>query len=349
MSRHGRFIVSALAVFAIAATLPALGLADQTGGSAPGTTTRKFATPRPTPTPRLPKPGAPHYSTDPRSCTKAGGSGDFCAQLKTGKYIAIYWPWSCTGSNCALGGFHVWLASSHKAITATPVRVVITNTPHTGTCYYVTAYTSPIGHLAESRPSKHICVHATSKTVTIKPNRTRGYTIQYWVLYSDDNPQVKHYPATTGRSDLIVGGIFAGTNQSQVNNWQRAAYAFDLSSLGGNSVFGGSFEYTYSAKYDPKQNCADLHRAPNGWQTANWIAATDSPFHIPYLSGSVLSWHIDDLIKDQDHSKPLALFLQEVYGVGPAEYIKSSVMSFSQSCQDSIVNPRLVVRVGITV
>jgi hypothetical protein len=261
----------------------------------------------------------------------------------------MFWSWSCSGPHCALGGYHVWLAGAHaKAITATPNRVVITDTPGAGTCYYVTAYTSPIGHEAESKPSKHVCIHATFKIVTIKPDRTRGFTREYWVLYSDNNPQVKTYPARGG-SDLTVGGTFDETNQSQVNTFERAAYAFDLSSLGGNSVFGGSFEYDFSYKYDPKRNCAELHRAPNGWETSNWIAPTDSPFHIPTLSGSIMSWSIDTLVKTQNRSKPLALFLQEVYGVGPAEFIKSGIVPFSVSCQDSIVNPRVVIKAGITV
>lgn len=352
MSGHAHLVASALAVLAIAAALPVSSLANAAGGTGNGATVHSLPTPRPTarprPAPRLPTPGAPHYTTDPQNCTKNGGSSDFCAQLKTGKFIAIFWPWGCKGSNCALGGFHVWLAGPHpKAIDATPNRVVITGTPHSGTCYYVTAYRSPVGHAAESKPSKHICVHATYKTVTIKADRSREYKREYWVLYSDNNPQVKTYRARGG-SDLTVGGIFDQTNQSQVNTFQRAAYAFNLSSLGGNSVFGGSFEYD-NTKYSTKRNCVELHRVPKGWETANWIAPTDAPFHIPSLSGYVMSWSIDKLVQTGDRSRPLALFLQEVYGVGPAESIKSSIVPYSISCQAVIINPRVVIKVGVTV
>ena len=342
------FFVLVFLVVALASALPTM--ANVHGGSG---TIHVPPTPRPTPSPKpipaLPKPGHPHYSTDPHNCVKNGGSGDFCAQLKTGKYIAIFWPWSCTGSNCGLGGFHVWLAGTHpKAIDATPNRVVITNTPRTGTCYYVTAYPSPISHAAESKPSEHTCIHATFKTVTVKPHITRGYTRQYWVLYSDNNPQVKTSPPGS-RSPLIVGGQFDSTNQSQVNTFMRAAYEFDLSSIAGNSVFGGSFAYDLTP-YDPTHSCAELHKAPSGWQSASWIAPTDRPLSGKFAkSGKSLEWPIDGLIKSWSPSNPLPLFLEEVYGVGPAEFIKSGIVPYSFTCESTINNPRLMIKVGITV
>jgi hypothetical protein len=301
--------------------------------------------------PALRAPGHPHYTTDPRPCVKNGASADFCAQLKTGKYISIFWPWGCSGHNCGVGGYHVWHAGTHpKAITATPARVVIENTPRAGTCYYVTAYAAPNQHLAESKPSRTICIHATYKSLTIRPDRSRGYTREYWVLYSDNNPMVQTYPAGGG-TDLVVGGIFVeNVGQSQANTFQRAAYAFNLSSIGGNSLFGGTFEYT-RPKSDAKISCAELHLAPAGWETANWSAPSDAP--LPgtkfKLIGSAESWPIDKLVEKQNRSTPLALFLQEVYGVGPAEFVKSGVVPYSFTCQSVIVNPRVVLKVGITV
>ena len=338
-------------VLAMALSLPCL--AKQTGSGQ--VQTIHAATPRPTarptPKPALPAPGKPHYTTDPQACTKNGGSGDACAQLKRGKLISLYWPWSCTGANCAVGGYHVWRAGRPaKIIDATPARIVIASVPQVGTCYYVTAYAAPNHTIAESKPSRHVCFHATYKTITIKADRSRGYTREYWVLYSDNNPQVQTYPARGG-SDLNVGGTFVeGVGQSQANTFQRAAYQFSLSSIGGNSIFGASFEYTKS-KYDSRGSCAELHRAPNGWQTASWIASNNAP--LPgkkfTLSGSTMSWPIDKLILTWNRSTPLPLFLEEVYGVGPAEFIKSGVMPYSFSCQSVIVDPRIVVKVGITV
>ncbi|MBV8171205.1 MAG: hypothetical protein JO219_04650 [Candidatus Eremiobacteraeota bacterium] len=308
-------------------------------------------TTHPTAAPRLPAPGTPHYTTNPQRCVKAGASADFCAQLKTGKFVSLYWPWSCSGKNCVVGGYHVWVAGTHaKAIAATPVRVTMMQTPHAGTCYYMTAYAAPpYPHVAESKPSPKICIHDTYKSVTIKAARSRGYSREYWVLYSDNNPQVQTYPARGG-ADLVVGGMFVSTNQSQANTFQRAAYAFDLSSLGNNSVFGGTFEYTY-AKDDPKVSCAELHRAPAGWATSNWIAPNDGPLPGSKFrrSGSTMSWPIDKLIESWNRATPLALFLEEVYGVGPAEFVKSGVVPYGFSCQSVIVDPRIVVKVGITV
>ncbi|HLN46859.1 MAG TPA: hypothetical protein VK216_01185, partial [Magnetospirillaceae bacterium] len=168
-------------------------------------------------------------------------------------------------------------------------------------------------------------------------------------LYSDNNPQIKKYPATTN-APLIVGGMFDSTNQSQVNTFQRAAYAFNLSSLGGNAVFGGSFAYDWG-KYDPATSCAELHRAPSGWASASWIAPTDAPLSGKYKfarSGSTMSWPIDKLVEGWNRWTPFPLFAQEVYGIGPAELIKSSVVPYSFSCQSYINNPRLVLKVGVT-
>ena len=62
-----------------------------------------------------------------------------------------------------------------------------------------------------------------------------------------------------------------------------------------------------------------------------------------------MSWPIDNLVERWNRSTPFALFLEEIYGVGPAEQIKSSVMPYSFSCQSVIIHPRLVLKVGVTV
>ena len=217
-----------------------------------------------------------------------------------------------------------------------------------GACYVITAYPLRSGGVGESKPSPKICVHETSKVVTIKADKWRGYTRQYWVLYSDNNPQIKKYPATTN-APLIVGGMFDSTNQSQVNTFSRAAYAL---------VSHPSAATPYSVELRlrlgeirSRHRLSGLHRAPSGWATASWIAPTDAPLSGKYKfarSGSTMSWPIDKLVKGWNRWTPFPLFVQEVYGIGPAELIKSSVVPYSFSCQSYINNPRLVLKVGVT-
>ena len=61
-----------------------------------------------------------------------------------------------------------------------------------------------------------------------------------------------------------------------------------------------------------------------------------------------MSWPIDRLVESWNRWTPFPLFLEEVYGVGPAEFIKSSVVPYSLSCQSYIINPRLILKVGVT-
>ena len=339
--------------------MPAVGLADQARGSAQ--TTHAFPTPRPTsrptPIPTLPAPSAPHYTTNPDECVNHGDGPNQCSWLTFGKAIDVYWLWKCGGKHCAIGGYHLRLAgannSGHGKVVGTSTgRFIVQDEPKggwDGACYVVTAYPLSSHGAQESKPSPKICIHETSKIVTIKAHKVRGYARQYWVLYSDNNPQVQTYPVRTN-PDLIVGGTFVSSNQSQANTFQRAAYAFDLSSIRGNSLFGGSFAYN-KGPGGPSNSCAELHRAPNGWGRTSWIAPTDAPLRPGKFtkSGSTLSWPIDRLVEHWNRSTPLALFLEEVYGVGPAEFIKSGVVPYSFTCQSVIINPRLILKVGITV
>jgi hypothetical protein len=343
-------IARLLGAFVLTTAFPLASLANQSGGtlhSATVHTPRPRATAHPTPTPALPAPEQPHYTTDPQRCVHAGGSTNFCAQLKTGKYVSIFWSWSCHGNDCGLGGYHVWLAGSHpKAIDSSPVAVIMENAPPSGTCYYVTAYPAPNHSVAESKPSAHICVHATTTVLTVMADVARGYTRQYWVLYSDNNPQIKSFPARK-YTPLTVGGTFVGTNQSQVNNFLRAAYSFSLSSLGGNSLFGATFAYD-KGPYDSSHSCAQLNRASGSWQTADWISDSGKLNGKFSYSGGTQTWPIDSLLNGWDRSKPFAIFVEEAYGIGPAEFIKSSVVPDSFSCQSYIMKPRLLLKVGIT-
>jgi hypothetical protein len=352
-------IGSILAMFIVAVALLSPSVANQPAGTrqtihvAP--TPRP--TPRPTPKPMLPAPTALHYTTNPDSCVHGGEGPTSCSWLTHGKAVAFYWSWECSGKNCAIGGYHLRLpgaghagSADGKIVNSSTGRLVLVDQPGGGwhgRCYVVSAYPLSPRSTAESKPSRQICIHDTSKTVTIKPYKDRGYSRQYWVLYSDNNPQVKTSPARGG-SDLIVGGIFDNTNQSQVNTFQRAAYAFDLSSIGGNSLFGGSFAYD-PGPGAPTKTCAELHRAPNGWASANWIAPTDRPVPERVWNGSTWSWPIDRLVEGWNRSTPLALFLEEIYGVGPAESTKSSVVPYSLTCLSTILRPRLILKVGVTI
>jgi hypothetical protein len=347
-----------LGAFILAVATPSACLADQAGGSTTHTVHTPRPTPRPTPNPELPAPFAPHYTTNPDDCVRHGDGRSQCSGLTVGKAIDVYWSWKCSGKDCAIGGFYLRRAGGGrtgkgKIVGITAARFILQPEPNSGwrgACYVITAYPLSSNGAGESKPSPKICVRQTSKVVTIKADKWRGYTRQYWVLYSDNNPQIKNYPASTN-APLAVGGSFDATNQSQVNNFQRAAYAFDLSSLGGNSVFGGSFAYD-RGQYDPANSCAELHRAPSGWASASWIAPTDAPLsgkHNFARSGSTMSWPIDRLVEGWNRWTPFPLFLEEVYGVGPAEFIKSSVVPYSLSCQSYILKPRLILKVGITV
>ncbi len=353
------FVVAA--AFIAAALMPVACRAAQAGGGTQGV--HVLHTPRPTPRPtansELPAPSDPHYTTNPDDCVRHGDGRSQCSGLSVGKAIDIYWSWKCSGKNCAaMGGYYLRHAGGGgagkpgKIAGESAARFILQPEPNggwRGACYVITAYPLRSGGVGESKPSPKICVHETSKVVTIKADKWRGYTRQYWVLYSDNNPQIKKYPATTN-APLIVGGMFDSTNQSQVNTFSRAAYAFSLSSLGGNAVFGGSFAYDWG-KYDPATSCAELHRAPSGWASASWIAPTDAPLSGKYKfarSGSTMSWPIDKLVEGWNRWTPFPLFVQEVYGIGPAELIKSSVVPYSFSCQSYINNPRLVLKVGVT-
>jgi hypothetical protein len=258
---------------------------------------------------------------------------------------------------CALEGFHLRLAGGGrsggpgKVVGISSGRFIVQDEPRggwRGACYVVTAY--PLSRLAaaESKPSPKICIHETSKTVTIKAHKARGYYRQYWNLYSDNNPQVQTFPVRSG-SDLIVGDTFLESNQSQTNSFQRAAYAFDLSAIAGNSLFGGSFAYTQGPG-NPTRACADLHRAPSDWASKSWVVAGGGPLPGKFANdGSTVSWPIDNLVERWNRSIPFVLLLEEANGVGYAEYVKSSVVPYSFSCQAVIINPRLLLRIGVTI
>ena len=354
-------IGSILAVFIVAVALLSPSVANQPAGTRQTihVVPTPRPTPRPTPKPVLPAPKDLHYTTNPDVCDHHGDGPTQCSWLTHGKAIDIYWSWKCSGKDCALEGFHLRVASGGRS--GGPGKVVGISSGHfivqdeprggwRGACYVVTAYPLSLHSAAESKPSPKICIHETSKVVILKWTKDRGYSRQYWVLYSDNNPQVKTFPVQTG-SYLNVGGIFDSTNQSQVNTFLRAAYAFDLSSIGGNSLFGGSFAYDRGPGA-PTHSCAELHRAPSGWMSASWIAPTDAPLSGKYIfarSGSTMSWPIDNLVEHWNRSTPFALLLEEVYGVGPAESTKSSVMSYSFTCESVIVHPRLILKVGVTI
>jgi hypothetical protein len=335
-------------------------VADQAGG--PAQTIHVRPTPRPTPrpilVPVLPAPSGLHYTTDPENCVHNGGSVSQCERLTDGKAIALYWSWRCNGKGCAIGGYHLRLAgvghsgsSDRKIVESSTGRFLVKSEPAggwRGACYVVTAYPASAHAAAQSEPSPKTCIRATYKVVTVKADTARGYAKEYSILYSDNQQQVQTYPPRTG-SDQVVGGTFDSTNQSQANTFQRAAYAFDLSSIGGKNLFGGTFAYDRGPS-DPRNSCAELHRAPNGWKSATWIIPPGGPLPGKFTkSGSTLSWPIDGLLKKWNRSTPFALSLEEVYGVGPAEFIQSGVVPYSFTCQSVIIKPRLILKVGVTV
>jgi hypothetical protein len=271
--------------------------------------------------------------------------------------------------NCADARFRVWHELNsfghskvqRKLVDTLPGDILVKGEPRggwAGACYVVTAYPASTHAAAESEPGPQICVGATHKTVIVKANASRGYTKEYSILYSDNQQHVQTYPARGG-SDLQIGGTFDSTNQSQVNIFQRAAYAFDLSSIGGNNVFGGTFAYDLG----PGQpgNCGELFQAPDGWKSATWIAprgwtkyGRNPPYGFPLAgvftkSGSTVSQPIDALVQKWNRAKPLALLITEGFGIGPAESTQSGVVPYSFTCQAVVIKPRLMLEVGITV
>ncbi len=255
---------------------------------------------------------------------------------------------------CALEGFHLRLAGGGRSggpgrvVGISSAHFIVQDEPKGGwhaVCYVVTAY--PLSRLAaaESKPSPKICIHETSKTVTIKADKARGYTGNIGICTATTIHKCR--PSRRSGSDLIVGDTFFESNQSQTNSFQRAAYAFDLSAIAGNSLFGGSFAYT-----GPGQSHPQLRGSPScserlGEQVLGRRWGRSAARKVRE-DGSTVSWPINKLVESWNRSTPFVLLLEEVNGVGYAEYIKSSVVPYTFSCQAVIINPRLLLRVGVT-
>ena len=327
--------------------------------------------------PALPAPGAPHYTTNPEVCLKNGGDPGDCVKLNAGNAIAFYWSWNCAGKSCAIAGFHLKHAggtgartvirqfgSDPSLVDSSGKPLLLENEPGggwRGACYVVTAYRTPVqnlvnvgggavhpegtpsGSAAESAPSPQIFVGMTSQDVTIPANLVRGYDRTYWVLYSNNKQQIQTLPAGTSLPLRIGMEFFAQQGFSQTNHFYRAAFAFDLSSVGGNSTFGGNFVYDIASGTD----CTDAYQAPTGFDSATWVAPSGGTLPGKKThSGSSTSVPIDALVQKWPHSKPLGLLLRETQN---AEFIQSGVIPPAFTCFGLVTNPRLILHVGTTV
>ena len=318
-------------------------------------------TPRPTPLPTLPAPFAPHYTTNPDECVHHGDGPSQCSWLNWGKAIDVYWSWKCRGKHCAIGGYNLRLAGSDsvkygKVVGISTGRFIVQDAPKggwKGACYVVTAYPLSPHAAAESKPSPKICIRETQKTLIVKTHALRGYTRIYSYLYSDGSHTVQTYTPSEYNWANVGATYNTGHGQSQTNTFLRAGFAFDLSSVGGNSIFGATFAYdaNHSGIGGKKFVCGYLTEAPDGWKTASWI--TPSRWYLPgkaTKSGSTVSQPIDKLVESWNRAKPLALFLWEgSASVGDAAQVKDDVVPDSFTCYDVISNPRLILKVGITV
>ena len=355
-------IGAALAVLVLAVAMSYPCAANQTTGSTPPihTLPTPRPTPRPTPVPMLPAPAAPHYTTNPDECVHHGDGPSQCSWLTWGKAIDFYWSWKCSGKHCAIGGYNLRLAGASvkygKVVGTSTGRFIVQDEPKggwDGACYVITAYPLSPNAAAESKPSPKICVKSTQKTVIVKARRLRGYTRIYSYLYSDGSHTVQTYVPSEYNWANVGATYNTGQGQSQTNTFMRTGFAFDLSSIGGNSIFGATFAYdaNHSGLGGKSFWCGVLTEAPDGWKSATWT--TPHRWSLPgkaTKSGSTVAQPISQLVERWNRATPLALFLWEgSASVGDAEQVKDDVVPDSFTCYDQVSNPRLILKVGITV
>jgi hypothetical protein len=328
----------------------------------------------------LPAPDALHYSSSAAVCKAKGASDIDCSSIENNGALVFYTTWNCSGL-CTIDGFKLkyaaakfnpsmvrQLAGGSDALDVSNGRALFVEKPPAGgwkgKCYVVTAFHNPTrrlisdgsggmrpdpsatasGAYAESPPSPQVCITATTRSVALPIASQRSYERTYSILYSNNVQKITDGPNLTS-GPLSLGWQFLAQSQfSQTNIFHRAAVEFDRSSLGDETVFGGSFAYDVTSG---KPDCARLSSpAPAGWGSAVWIKPTGSTVTSPATrSGSTYSTNVDAFTRGWPTSKRLTFFLDSRES---AEFDQSGLENPAWSCRGYVNNVRLVLNISIT-
>ena len=340
----GLLILVAAAIAASAIFAPRAGNTSQ---SLPITIARTTSSP-------VPAPRDLHYTTSVSYCNAHGIRG--CGQLEDGNSVAFFWSWSGQGK---IQGYVLKTAPSHRGQVSAVVggsapgnRFLVVDAPARGwrdACYAVSA----LRGTAESAPSPKRCVTATSKDVAVAPAFVRGYEKIYENQYRSTGGKAAHTFPVVNSLPLDVGEAFALTSGLQSSWFWRPGFAFDLKSLGSDTIFGGTFAYDFSStnglSTSPRNRyCTSLYLAPNGWDYGQFPPLPPNSYMIAQnlkQHGKSFEWPVDKFVRSWKPHHLVSFLLVEG---SPAETMTWSLQPQQFSCHATVTNVRLITRVGTT-
>lgn len=316
----------------------------------------------------LPVPSDLHYTTNETTCRAHGGDAISCETLRTHHAVAIYWTSAVPAcATCAIKGFRLRAganpASALLDVSASPFAVEQPPAAGwSGQCFVITSYHEPVtqmvndgtgrkiplpgatpsGVRGESAPSAALCIAATQRDIVIAPSLIRSYRRTYWINYRTDSTEhVKDDPPTS--STLQIGNEYIKNKEdSQVNIFNRTAVAFDRSSIGAATVFGGAFAFNVT-RARTGQCLYVSSPVQNGWESATWVAATGTTLPDATRSGATYSTPIDAALRSWSPGRSATYLM----GGEAAEFVKSGIEEHNYSCYGDVSNIRLIVSVGV--